>query len=64
MPAMNYWMFPLSLRISSLLGILGSVPIFPYFPYFPIFLYSPSISRRSPRLKVAESCCREISLSP
>ena len=36
----------------------------PYFPYFPIFLYSPSISRRSPRLKVAESCCREISLSP
>ena len=28
MPAMNHWMSPLSLRISSLLGILGSVPVF------------------------------------
>ena len=36
MPAMNHWMSPLSLRISSLLGILGNIRECPCFPYFPL----------------------------
>ena len=48
MPAMNHWMSPLSLRISSLLGILGSVPVFNFLHYFPqgMVAFLPSVTRQ------------------